>query len=143
MFWCFEGFWGSWKRRLDVFSIRVWDWYLFSVSARIFYVNELNNTFSHHLLMNFDRKTSKIYENNFFKIQSLPRSLLFVFLLVSVMNNLEIIFTVSINLCEFLLVFTSIYEYLRVFMSIYMNICECNVFYVIKLACTTLDCTGH
>ena len=66
----------------------------------------------YHILM-------KNYENNFFKIQILPRSLLLALLLVPVINNLEIIFTVSMSFYEYLRVFTSIYEYLRVFMNIF------------------------
>ena len=61
----------------------------------------------------------KIYENIFFKIQILPRSLLLALLLAPVINNLEMIFTISMSFYEYLRVFTSIYEYLRVFTSIY------------------------
>ena len=61
----------------------------------------------------------KNYENNFFKIQILPRSLLLALLLAPTINNLEIFFTVSMSFYEFLWMFTSIYEYLRVFTSIY------------------------
>ena len=66
----------------------------------------------YHILM-------KNYENNFFKIQILPRSLLLALLLAPVINNLEIICIVSMSFYEYLRVFTSIYEYLRVFMSIF------------------------
>ena len=58
----------------------------------------------------------KNYENNFFKIQILPRSLLLALLLAPAINNLEIFFY---SFYEFLWMFTSIYEYLRVFTSIY------------------------
>lgn len=79
----------------------------------------------------------------FFKIQILPRSLLLALLLAPVINNLEIIFTVSMSFYEYLRVFTSVYEYLRVFMNIFMNIYEHIVFYMIHIACITLACPDH
>ena len=82
----------------------------------------------------------KNYENNFFKIQILPRSLLLALLLAPAINNLEIFFTVSMSFYECLRVFTSIYEYLWIFL---MNIYEYIVFYMINLAWITLSCPGH
>jgi hypothetical protein len=76
----------------------------------------------------------------FFKIQILPRSLLLALLLAPVINNLEIIFTVSMSFYEYLRVFTSIYEYLWTF---FMNIYEHIVFYMIHIACITLACPDH
>ena len=77
----------------------------------------------------------------FFKIQILPRSLLLALLLAPVINNLEIIFTVSMSFYEYLRVFTSIYEYLWIIF--FMNIYEYIVFYMINLVWIIFACPGH